>query len=317
MNTNLNCLLVFNLLFSTNWLIIWLSFELNLISFIPLISVNQSGLSTSASVKYFLIQAIGSIFLLMSLLSMFAFLPLPISGSLLFMISLILKMGVAPAHFWLPLVISSTNWLNSFIIFSLQKAGPLFLVISFSKSWSLSLILMISMCSVIIGGLGGLNQTKISAIIAYSSISHMGWIFAPMLYSSLFPLLYFMIYITILLLIILILEKGKFSKTSSGLKFTKNDNFNIFFFFLCILSLGGIPPLLGFFMKWVIFLLIPSFFLVLCLIFGSLINLFYYLSLIFSSVGVQFYFFKVLFQKKLFFIMIILNFFMPVFLLSL
>lgn len=61
-----------------------------------------------------------------------------------------------------------------------QKVAPLLLITSLIEISALySIVLLISLIagtSSLVGGIGGINQTQIRAILAYSSVGHLGWI---------------------------------------------------------------------------------------------------------------------------------------------
>lgn len=272
---------------SSNWLLIWIGLELNLLSFVPLLNLSKSNLESEARIKYFLSQALGSGLLLRGALNLY-FAPqtlVPCSFSNIFiLLGLLTKLGMPPCHFWFPAVISSISWPMCFILSTWQKIVPLFLIIysSFLPSF---IFLALILTSSLIRGLGGINQNLIKSIIAYSSIGHISWIIAGSLASFSASLLYFLIYS---LISVALLSIFNFSSSSSLLSLS-SVSFNApaftFSLLLTILSLGGIPPFLGFFPKWLIIqTLAPiNILVVIILLIGSIINLFYYLNILFIS----------------------------------
>nr|AVW86176.1 NADH dehydrogenase subunit 2 [Eulepethus nanhaiensis] len=273
---------------ANHWLYVWMGLELNLLSFIPLITMSKINQETESAVKYFLAQAMGSGILILGAIS-FSFstqtlLP-PNLLSLFIILGLLIKLGMPPCHFWFPLVMSGLSWPMCLILTTWQKLIPM-LILFFSISSPLSLLFFLIIISgSLIGGLGGLNQTRLRPLLAYSSIGHMTWMFAASLISSSISLIYLLSYIIITFSLMLMIWWASFYSQSS----LNNIQFLAPVFSmsmaLLLLSLGGIPPFFGFLPKWLILesfsqinFLIPLF-----LILGSVLNLFYYLNILFIS----------------------------------
>nr|ALS46267.1 NADH dehydrogenase subunit 2 [Glycera americana] len=272
---------------SNHWIYVWMGFEINLMSFIPMILQSNSNQETEAAVKYFLIQALGSSLILLSSLSLM-FNPYSIFSSnlmmFMLMFALMIKMGAAPFHFWLPQVMSSISWVSCMILATWQKIAPLFIIVSVSSAFSFKFIMIMAVIGTIVGGLGGLNQTHLRPLLAYSSISHLGWMMAASSISAYSTIAYFSIYAIMTLSIMIIMfsytAKSNYISSMSNMSLTFSVSLMILF-----LSLGGLPPLLGFFPKWVMIksLICQNMFMfALIMVLGSLISLFYYLSLFFN-----------------------------------
>lgn len=272
--------------FSTSWLLIWVTIEINLLSFIPLIANSTYFQETERSIKYFLAQATGSAILVTVVLltSHHTFLTPNFSLIILFSLRIIIKLGIAPAHFWLPSVILGLPWILVLVLSTWQKIAPLtiFSTLPINKTL-LILLFLVSRISVIIGGWGGLNQTQLRRLIAYSSIGHLGWIISALLISSHLLIEYFLIYSFILFSIIIIAHST--SLNSSHFSTNRKNNFILAWLIIILISLAGLPPFLGFFPKWLIILSIVEklfFMIILILILGTLINIFYYFSIFIS-----------------------------------
>lgn len=260
---------------ASHWLMIWVALELNIISFIPLIIFSSWHQETEASIKYFLFQALGS-----SLLLLGSYSP---SFFFLIILGIIVKLGIAPFHYWFPSVINSISWPICLLLTTWQKIVPLFLLITVSMTLSSSICIAIASLNTIVGGIGGLNQTQIRPLLAYSSIRHIGWIIAASPVSSFIRMSYFLVYTltSITLFLYLFFLNSRTSKLFSS---TTLANFiNIFTLTLLLLSLGGLPPLTGFLPKWLVIASLDSLVTPVFLILGSLINLFYYLNICLSS----------------------------------
>jgi len=270
----------------TNWLIIWLAIELNLIAFIPIINASSNFQETEASVKYLLVQALGSRLLILRRVSLWLSHQIIHRISTVLIFSILIKIGIAPCHLWYPSVITSIAWIPALILSTWQKLAPLSIISFIIIKTSFIIIAVLARLNALTGGLMGLNQTHLRTIIAYSSITHIGWILALIYRNISIPtIIYFLIYSILITPIFFIIYKLN-NKTLNQInirnnKFKNQDKLLPLLF----LSLGGLPPLTGFFPKWFTIYLISnsSFILLLFLIIGSLINLYFYLNIAFSS----------------------------------
>lgn len=140
-------------------------------------------------------------------------------------------------------------------------------------------------CSTIIGSLGGLNQSSLRKLIAYSSINHLAWILARIINNEIIWIFYFFFYSFISLTLILNFSNFSIFWINQIFLNLNLKKINKLIFCVPLLSLGGLPPFLGFFPKWLVIetLLINNFLLILTLlIFFSLITLYYYIRISFS-----------------------------------
>ena len=256
---------------SYQWPVIWLALELNIISFIPLIASYNWHQEHEARLKYLIFQALGS-----SLLLLFSFNP---RITALLIIALAIKLGAAPFHFWFPSVIKSVSWTVATLLITWQKVAPIALMVSvFDQK---SLLSFIGTTRALIGGIGGINQTHIRALLAYSSIGHMGWIIAGITFSPSSAFMYFIIYLVISFGV----ATTCMLSNVGPLKNTLNPQKNLYHKLLIpiIISLGGLPPLAGFIPKLLVLSSINSVLVPLILMASSLMNLTYYLNFIFTS----------------------------------
>lgn len=281
---------------SVYWLYIWVGLELNLIGFIPLIMFTKSIVEGESRVKYFVSQAIGSGLILFGRLISFRVSfswdlgsRLDNVGIWLVAGGLFLKLGLFPFHYWIPSVIAGMSWFSCIVLATWQKIGPLFLLNSFIDLGNASVLFYV-MCagaigSSVIGGVGGLNQTQLRALLAYSSINHLGWMSLRIMIGEWVFKIYLLRYIVISLPLFLVVWIRDFNSFFSLWK-VRNSFFYYLFFLLMLLSLGGIPPLLGFFPKMIAIMIAAklSWLIVISVIVvSSLLALFYYLSLFFST----------------------------------
>nr|UBU97855.1 NADH dehydrogenase subunit 2 [Gryllus bimaculatus] len=269
---------------SNSWPATWMGLEINLLAFIPLMSSKDNMMSTEAAMKYFIIQAMASSMLLTFVMldNILLILNKNLINSAI-SITLFLKMGAAPFHMWFPSVMEGLSWLNCFILMTWQKLAP-FIILSY-LSYYQPMMLFVMISSIIIGSIGGLNQTSTRKIMTYSSINHIGWMMLGMMMSEDLWQLYFIIYIILSASILLIFHNMS-SHHHNQIPFTWNSSMIKFFTSINLMSLGGLPPFLGFLPKWMIIqnsCYNEMMFTMLIMILCSLITLFYYLRLVMSS----------------------------------
>nr|YP_009114562.1 NADH dehydrogenase subunit 2 [Homologenus malayensis]AIB52341.1 NADH dehydrogenase subunit 2 [Homologenus malayensis] len=262
---------------STSWFTAWIGLELNLMSFIPLISIKPQKQLSEAAIKYFLIQALGSAIIIMSSC---LFLNFQITALFFTLLALILKLGAAPFHLWFPQIMEGIMWPQAIILMTIQKLAPMFLLSYLLETSSTFLfILFSSMMSAILGSLGGINQVLLRKIMAYSSINHMAWMLSAMTISEKAWITYFIFYSMISMSVVLIFHFNKMNHLSQIINYIPSSNFIFFSIPLSLFSLGGLPPFSGFIPKWILIqtfssnnMYIPLFILLI----STLITLYFY-----------------------------------------
>nr|QJF72847.1 NADH dehydrogenase subunit 2 [Nephus includens] len=277
---------------SYSWFSMWMGLELNLLSFIPLMNEGTPK-SSEASLKYFIIQALSSIFVLFSILMTSMINEnLSILGTPLTLIlnsALLTKLGAVPFHFWFPEIIEGLSWMNSLILLTWQKIAP-FILISYNFM-EINFLWIIIFLSMLISGIMIWNQTSLKKIMVYSSINHMGWMLSILFFNQSIWMNYFLIYSFMSLTLILMFQKFKIYTIQNILNSLNFNKLSKLFFFLNFFSLGGLPPFLGFFPKWMILkmLLEKNFiFLPLFMVFLTLLTLYIYIQLCIQSLILKF-----------------------------
>nr|YP_009750082.1 NADH dehydrogenase subunit 2 [Eudarcia gwangneungensis]QIJ46441.1 NADH dehydrogenase subunit 2 [Eudarcia gwangneungensis] len=291
MNSN-KMLFYFILFFSTmitissnSWLGCWMGLEINLLSFIPIISYSNNILASESSLKYFLIQSIASMnFLFSIILNMiyFKYLEFNFYMSIMINSSLFMKLGSAPFHFWFPNIIEGLSWFNNLILMTWQKITPMILLSYYYNYYFLILSMILS---TMFGALGGLNQSSLRKLFSFSSINHLGWMLAALLISENLLIFYFLIYFLMMSLMCILFNNLNLYFTHQLFLINLNNSIKIFILFN-FLSLGGLPPFLGFFPKWIVinFLIQNNLFLMMFIFISmSLIILFFYIRIMYSS----------------------------------
>lgn len=299
---------------SYSWIRMWIGLEINLLSIIPLLKDSKYIYPSESALKYFITQALASIILLFAIiisLNLKEFIPQNSNIYLIIIINsaLLIKIGAAPFHTWFPEVIEGLNWANCLLIFTWQKIAPIILLI-----YNIKIILFLSrivIFSSIIRGLQGLNQISLRKILAYSSINHIGWIIARILNSQSIWFLYFLIYRIITFNIILFFKHLNIFFLKQLFNSINSNKIFKYLFILNFLSLGGLPPFLGFFPKWLtINNLIQNnfYFIRFLLITFTLITLYFYLRITFSTIIINTNENLIFKEYKDFYYLIFLNF---------
>nr|WHM51836.1 NADH dehydrogenase subunit 2 [Cahuallitermes intermedius] len=274
---------------SNSWLGAWMGLEINLMSFIPLMSNVKNMYNTEASLKYFIIQVLASATLLFLVVmktlteDLFSF-ESNLYTPMIICTPLLLKSGAAPLHWWFPGVMEGLSWENCALLMTVQKAAPLMLMSYLIEinAFTLSIILM----STIVGSIGGLNQTSMRKILTYSSINHTGWMLIALATSENLWLVYFTIYSMLALTVVSAIKISGASFINQTLMTNKEVTLMKFMMFTSLLSLGGLPPFLGFLPKWIVIQamitnnMAP---LATIMVVTSLITLYYYLKISYSS----------------------------------
>nr|APX40031.1 NADH dehydrogenase subunit 2 [Longitarsus nigrofasciatus] len=297
---------------SYNWFMMWIGLEINLMSIIPLFKSQTNSFPTEATLKYFITQALASTIILFSMISSMNltefFFNYNYSLMMILNSALLTKLGAAPFHFWFPEVMEGLNWLNSLMLLTWQKLAPMILLM-----YNLNMTIFFSMIiilSSIISGIYGINQVSLRKILSYSSINHIAWMLASMLNMKNIWLIYFSIYSIISINIILIFYYFNIFFISQLFLFLNKNKMIKLLFIFNFYSLGGLPPFLGFFPKWLVInnLTENNFYsMSMILILSTLITLFYYIRLTLPSLTLNYEEFFIYNQNKNKFKIIIFN----------
>nr|AAV32532.1 NADH dehydrogenase subunit 2 [Trogon comptus]ACC62549.1 NADH dehydrogenase subunit 2 [Trogon comptus]ACC62550.1 NADH dehydrogenase subunit 2 [Trogon comptus] len=278
---------------SNHWVMAWTGLEVNTLAIIPLISKSHHPRAIEASTKYFLVQAAASTMLLFSSMTNawttgqwdITQLTNPTS-CLLLTLAIATKLGLAPFHFWYPEVLQGSSMTTAMLLSTLMKFPPITILLLTSQSLNPTLLTMMAILSAALGGWMGLNQTQTRKILAFSSISHLGWMTIVIIYSPQLTLLAFYLYTLITSTVFLTLNATNTMKLSTlMISWTKMPMLNAMLL-LTLLSLAGLPPLTGFTPKWLIIQeltkqnMTTSAVLITML---SLLSLFFYLRLAYYS----------------------------------
>lgn len=267
-----------------NLVMIYLGLELLTLSSYALVALNRdSSLSSEAAIKYFVLGALSSGMLLygmsmiygatgtLDLVQLHAAVPnssmphLLVFGLVFMVIGVAFKLGAAPFHMWIPDVYEGSPTAVTVFIGSASKLaafGMAFRLLAtgmgdFSQHWQLMLSVL-AVLSLAIGNVVAIVQTNLKRLLAYSTISHMGYLLlglvnaGPEGYSAaMFYAVSYALMSTAAFGVILALSRTGFECENiddfKGLN--QRAPWMAFLMMLALFSLAGVPPLFGFFAK--------------------------------------------------------------------
>nr|AFQ38281.1 NADH dehydrogenase subunit 2 [Rowettia goughensis] len=300
MNPQANLIFITSLLLGTtitvssnHWIMAWTGLEINTLAVLPLISKSHHPRAIEAATKYFLTQAAASALVLFSSMTNawqtgqwdITQLTHPVS-CLILTSAIAMKLGLVPFHFWFPEVLQGSPLTTGLLLSTIMKLPPIALLYMTSPSLNPTLLTVLALLSTALGGWMGLNQTQIRKILAFSSISHLGWMAIIIVYNPKLTLLNFYLYTMMTATVFLTLNTMKVLKLSTLMTaWTKTPPLNAMLL-LTLLSLAGLPPLTGFLPKWLIIQELTKQDMAMAATFislFSLLSLFFYLRLAYCT----------------------------------
>lgn len=309
------------LMTSNHLFVLYLGFELQSLSLYILCSLKRySNKSLEAGFKYYLYGSFSSALLLLGISFIYLvmgtlnfndiFLTVSIieftgstkvllhMGLTFIFVSFLFKLAVFPFHWWLADIYEGSADIITFFLALVTKL-PYFYIFYrlyfniFSQFAIYSYILTFcGVASILVGSLLALYEIKLKKLIAYSSIVHMGYMVLGLALGSkmgtVVAFYYFFIYIIVTIYIFSIFLLVRLSNDSTlrnvtDFVYLKNNRWLAIFSIVALLSLAGIPPLIGFYGKLFIFYtLIASgnYYLCMFLVLLSILSCIYYIRLI-------------------------------------
>ena len=308
------------LISGANLLTLYLGLELMALSTYGLVAMRQDNAqSTEAAMKYFILGALASGFLLygmsmlygvtgtLDLIEIFKAVADPrinhlimAFGLVFIMAGLAFKFGVVPFHMWVPDVYQGAPTAVTLLIAAAPKLAAFALLFRLLVNTLLPLfsdwqpmLIMLAVLSMVIGNVTAIAQTNIKRMLAYSAIAQMGFVLLGMLsvfddhaYSA--ALFYAVTYTLTTLasfgFLMLLSKKGYDCETLDSLKgLNKKHPWFAFMGLVMMFSLAGIPPTVGFAAKLsVLEALVDAEYTALAIIavMASLVGAFYYLRVV-------------------------------------
>ena len=202
---------------TSRWPLAWLGLELNLMSFIPTAIKNEK--MKKPAITYFIAQRCGSLIILLGGL----ILDISLLSKTIVIAGILLKMGLIPLHYWVPLITNSLKNFFLYILLSWQKIAPLSILCLYFLKNS-----VIPFFNALSGALIILSITGVPLLLIFRGIVQISWIINL---ERDFLVYYTGLYFLILAVVII---------------YSKNGGIN---FRWALLNAGGLPPLTGFMIK--------------------------------------------------------------------
>jgi len=278
---------MFFMVSSNDLILFYLGLELQSLSLYILASIDRDNLrSSEAGIKYFVLSALSSGLLLYGCSLLYGFTGSTnfqvisnnvgdinigtIFAMIFILVGLAFKVSAVPFHMWTPDVYEgSPTSVTSFFAIVPKIAGiAVFIRFMYSPfqnildEWQYILV-FISIASMILGAVAAINQKNIKRLIAYSSISHMGYAIAGISTGTesgfkstiIYILIYSAMNIGFFAFVFLMKRSGKYIEDINELSgISKNHPLAALSLLIVLFSLAGIPPLAGFFAKFYIFM---------------------------------------------------------------
>lgn len=221
--------------------------------------------------------------------------PMLLIGLLLVMAAFIFKVGAAPFHFWSPDVYDGSPHAVTAFMASIVKLAAftaflkIFSIFGFeplADFWQPALAVLI-IITLFVGNLSALRQVRLKRLLAYSSITHVGYTLLTFLTSPMtgFSLWFYLVaygFSIIAILTVALLVNDEEDRIDALRGLAKRNPFLAIVAMISILSLAGIPPTAGFFGKYMVFTSAWEdwWWLVIIALINSAISIYYYLRLI-------------------------------------
>ena len=301
---------------SNDLIVFYMGLELQSLALYVLATFNRDQLKSSeAGLKYFVLSALSSGLLLYGCSLIYGF-----TGSTNFnliasqlnseeyaltfgivfiLVGLAFKISAVPFHMWAPDVYEGSPTSVTLFFAIVPKVAALTVFIRFlyvpflnlMDQWQMILVFL-SIASMLFGAIAAIGQTNLKRLIAYSSISHIGYALAGLTTGSNEGIQSSIIYIVIYILMnlgffscLLMLKRNNkyFEDTEDLSGLSKNHPLLSLSLLVILFSLAGIPPLAGFFAKFYIFKSVieqSMYFLAIVGLLSTVIAAFYYLRII-------------------------------------
>ena len=301
---------------SNDLIVFYMGLELQSLALYVLATFNRDQLKSSeAGLKYFVLSALSSGLLLYGCSLIYGF-----TGSTNFnliasqlnsdqyaltfgivfiLVGLAFKISAVPFHMWAPDVYEGSPTSVTLFFTMVPKVAALtvfirFLYVPFLNlidQWQM-IIIFLSIASMLFGAVAAIGQTNLKRLIAYSSISHIGYALAGLATGSNEGIQSSVIYMTIYIImnlglfscLLMMRRNNEFFEDIDDLSgLSKNHPLLSLSLLIILFSLAGIPPLAGFFAKFYIFKSVleqSMYFLAIVGLLSTVVAAFYYLRII-------------------------------------
>ncbi|MEK7779624.1 MAG: NADH-quinone oxidoreductase subunit NuoN [Pseudomonadota bacterium] len=304
---------------ASHFLTLYLGLEILSLSLYALVALRRdSAASTEAAMKFFVLGALASGFLLYGMSMIYGATgslqvtevakaiqngvnakEVLVVGLVFIVAGISFKLSAAPFHMWAPDVYQGAPTAVTLFIGSAPKFAAFGFVMrlliegleQMASDWQ-GMLVILAVMSMAIGNIAAIAQTNIKRMLAYSTISHMGFLLLGFIsadangYSS--ALFYVIAYVLMTLgtfaMIMLLCRNGFEAENISDFKgLSKRNAWYAFITLLLMFSLAGIPPMIGFYGKLAVLQAVVNagfVWLAVVAVLFSLIGAFYYLRII-------------------------------------
>ncbi len=300
-------------------LTLYVGLELLSLSLYALVALDRDNArATEAAMKYFVLGALASGMLLYGMSMIYGMTgslniseintalmggggnhAVLILGLVFIVAGLAFKLGAVPFQMWVPDVYEGSPTAITMLISSVPKLAAFAFVIrilvqalpTLIADWQQMLMIM-AVLSIIIGNITAIAQTNLKRMLAYSTISHIGFVLYGLMSASMNGFVYAMFYVVSYVLmtlagfgiILLLSRKGFEADKLDDLKgLNHRSPWHAFLMLIVMFSMAGVPPTLGFYAKFSVLqaaLQAGYLWLVVFAVLMAVIGAFYYLRVI-------------------------------------
>lgn len=308
---------IFIMVSSNHLMLLYVGMEIQALSAYTLVVMQRkSSMSAEAGVKYFILGSLASVIFLFGCSYIYgAFGSLYITeifsqgfknsavlGIMLVLTAFLFKVGLFPFHQWIPDVYQGAPMPSTSLISTVSKFGAvavlLQLMLGFTQHIDLRLVMtIIAGVSMVIGAILPIGQTHLKRLLGYSAIGHSGFILMGFIHINAIGfsgvIAYMLVYsLTLMMTFVCLMslhDKRANNEESYDIALTQLEGLSqirpkhTFVLAVCLLSMGGLPPLIGFFPKLLILQHILSeglLGLAVLAVISAVISLFYYLKIV-------------------------------------
>jgi len=304
---------------ASHFLTLYLGLELLSLSLYAMVALQRdSSIATEAAMKYFVLGALASGMLLYGMSMVYGVtgslalgdiaialqdgtdLRIPLVFGIVFIVAgLAFKLGAVPFHMWVPDVYHGAPTAMTLFIGSAPKIAAFAFVVrilgqgleSQVAEWR-DMLIILAVLSMAVGNLAAIAQTNLKRMLAYSTISHMGFMLLGILagtqngYSS--AMFYVLVYALMSLggfgMILLLSRTGFEADQLDDFKgLNQRSPWLAFLMLLLMFSMAGVPPTVGFYAKLSVLQAVVELgyvWLAVAAVLFSLVGAFYYLRIV-------------------------------------
>nr|YP_010574775.1 NADH dehydrogenase subunit 2 [Hippopus porcellanus]UZM09094.1 NADH dehydrogenase subunit 2 [Hippopus porcellanus] len=214
--------------------------ELAFFGVIPLMLVSSvkefgSAHESEGALVYFVFQSLGSMVMFLSLVMLISSSHWYVLSWSMFIMSMSMKLGIFPFHSWVVTVAGLSSWTGVLFVLVVMKLAPYWMLSGMGLPAAASVTLVLLSCiTTALGAVSACNQSTLRGVLGCSSLSQSGFMMGLSLVSAYYYVGYFVVYSSIMSSMVI----------SCSLK---NSPMLVM---ASLMSLSGMPPLLGMFMKF-------------------------------------------------------------------